>query len=229
MEFLASGVVFQQRGDQVFVATAKHVVDVFSEGSCVGVTRFPVSTFSSFLPSASAQADFSDVTDQVINSIVVIHSTYDPRQDKMSLNLLTFSGTSHKADIVWKGPGSIDLAVVGFNETSVVKDFTVANATSIQLKRAQDVIAIGAPFGFEYSVTRGIISSIRDITENGIRTQWIQTDTEINPGNSGGGLFNSQGNLIGINTCIIFSPDLPGSNSLRFAISINTLLDLFKA
>jgi len=231
LEALGSGVVFKQSGDTVYVATAKHMVDFFAEGSCVGVSRFPVNTFlSSFLPSASAQADpdFSQITDQVINSIVVIHSIYNPREDAMKINFTTFNGTSHGADIVWKGTGPVDLAVVSFRESSVTKDFTVANSSKMVLKRAQDVIAIGAPFGFEYSVTRGIISSIREITLEGTTTEWIQTDTEINPGNSGGGLFDSQGNLIGINTCIVFSPNLPGSNSLKFAISINTLLDMVK-
>jgi serine protease Do len=78
------------------------------------------------------------------------------------------------------------------------------------------VIAIGSPFGFDNSVTAGIISAVnRDIMESPF-DDYIQTDAAINHGNSGGPLFNMQGQVIGMNS-VIFSPST-GSSGLGFAL-----------
>ena len=76
------------------------------------------------------------------------------------------------------------------------------------------VVAIGHPFGLLWTVTNGIISQIR---LNGFL---IQTNTVINPGNSGGPLFNSRGQLIGINEAILPQPFFVGQG---FAISVKTI------
>jgi serine protease Do len=75
---------------------------------------------------------------------------------------------------------------------------------STKLQEGQWVIAIGAPFSLKYTVTKGIISAMnRDDIGLSAFEDFIQTDTPINPGNSGGGLFNLNGELVGINTAII--------------------------
>jgi len=66
------------------------------------------------------------------------------------------------------------------------------------LRVGQEVVAVGNPYGLDFTVTRGIISALnRDLDENGYNL--VQTDAPINPGNSGGPLFNMDGELVGIN------------------------------
>jgi len=123
-----------------------------------------------------------------------------------------------------------DLAVIKVNGTNLP---SVPWGDSASLKPGQTVLAFGNPFGFRFTVTRGIVSAINrtnpfsdDARKPG---QFIQTDAAINPGNSGGPLVNAHGEVIGINTFLI-SPS--GSFSgVGFAIPaqiakpiINTLL-----
>ena len=99
----------------------------------------------------------------------------------------------------------------------------VTLADSTQLNVGQKVYAIGNPFGLSGTMTRGIISSIRDIrgSEGAPIGDAIQTDAAINPGNSGGPLLNSHGEVIGINT-MIASNGADQSSGIGFAIPINT-------
>jgi serine protease Do len=81
---------------------------------------------------------------------------------------------------------------------------------SDRIRVGQKAIAMGNPFGLEFTVTQGIVSAIRENPgaigdESGLVPQVIQTDAAINPGNSGGPLLNSRGEVIGINTAI-FTP-----------------------
>jgi S1-C subfamily serine protease len=80
--------------------------------------------------------------------------------------------------------------------------------TSADLRVGQSVLAIGNPFGLDYTLTTGVISALDrtiDSARGGVIDNLIQTDAAINPGNSGGPLIDSAGRLIGINTAI-FSP-----------------------
>jgi S1-C subfamily serine protease len=99
----------------------------------------------------------------------------------------------------------------------------VTLADSSELAVGQKVYAIGNPFGLSGTMTRGIISSIRDIrgSEGAPIGDAIQTDAAINPGNSGGPLLNSRGEVIGINT-MIASNGAEQSSGIGFAIPINT-------
>jgi S1-C subfamily serine protease len=99
----------------------------------------------------------------------------------------------------------------------------VTLADSSELSVGQKVYAIGNPFGLTGTMTRGIISSIRDIrgSEGAPIEDAIQTDAAINPGNSGGPLLNSRGEVIGINT-MIASNGADQSSGIGFAIPINT-------
>jgi len=99
-------------------------------------------------------------------------------------------------------------------------------ADSDTMKVGQKVIAIGNPFGLEFTVTTGIISAIgRFVPSVGqISIPTIQTDAAINPGNSGGPLLNSRGELIGINTSII-NPEGRSSAGLGFAVPSNLLIE----
>ena len=99
----------------------------------------------------------------------------------------------------------------------------VTLADSSELSVGQKVFAIGNPFGLAGTMTRGIISSIRQVrgAEGAPIEDAIQTDAAINPGNSGGPLLNSRGEVIGINT-MIASNGAEQSSGIGFAIPINT-------
>src|SRR5581483_3768807 len=96
--------------------------------------------------------------------------------------------------------------------------------TSHDLQVGQKVLAIGNPFGLDWSLTTGIVSALDRSLEgdNGVLTQHlVQTDAAINPGNSGGPLLDSSGRLIGMNTAI-YSPS--GANAgIGFAVPVDTV------
>lgn len=99
-------------------------------------------------------------------------------------------------------------------------------ASSAELRVGQSVLAIGNPFGLDYTLTAGIVSALgRDIDGAGGRPirDCVQTDAAINPGNSGGPLLDSSGRLIGVNT-MIYSPNGAGGNvGIGFSIPVDTV------
>jgi serine protease Do len=88
---------------------------------------------------------------------------------------------------------------------------------SDKLRVGESVIAIGNPFGLSHTVTSGIVSAKGRVIGAGPYDDFIQTDASINPGNSGGPLFNTKGQIIGINTAII-----PNGQGIGFAVPVNT-------
>lgn len=88
------------------------------------------------------------------------------------------------------------------------------------------VLAIGSPFGFDYSVTAGIISAIGRSLPNENYVPFIQTDVAINPGNSGGPLFNLDGEVIGVNSQIYSRTG--GFMGLSFAVPVNVVENVYK-
>lgn len=97
---------------------------------------------------------------------------------------------------------------------------------SEKLKVGQWVLAIGSPFGFESTVTAGIVSAINRSLPNDNYVPFIQTDVAINPGNSGGPLFNLQGEVVGINAQIFSRSG--GFMGLSFAIPMNVAENVIK-
>lgn len=95
---------------------------------------------------------------------------------------------------------------------------------SADLKPGEWVLAIGSPFGFEYSVTAGIVSAKGRSLPNESYVPFIQTDVAINPGNSGGPLFNLQGEVVGINSQIFTRSG--GFMGLSFAIPVDVAMDV---
>ena len=99
-----------------------------------------------------------------------------------------------------------DLAVIKVNQTNLPN---VPWGDSTQLHPGQSVLAFGNPFGFRFTVTRGIVSALNRpnpfASDRRKPGQFIQTDAAINPGNSGGPLVNARGEVIGINTFLISS------------------------
>ena len=102
--------------------------------------------------------------------------------------------------------------------------FPITPGTSKDLLVGQKVVAIGNPFGFDYTVTKGIVSALgrKILGAGGVSIpNMIQTDASINPGNSGGPLLNSAGELIGMNTMIV-SPS-GASSGVGFAVPVDII------
>ncbi|MCK5432204.1 MAG: trypsin-like peptidase domain-containing protein, partial [Gammaproteobacteria bacterium] len=97
---------------------------------------------------------------------------------------------------------------------------------SSRLKVGEWVLAIGSPFGFDHSVTQGIISAMGRSLPNENYVPFIQTDVSINPGNSGGPLFNLQGEVIGVNSQIYSRTG--GYMGMSFAIPVNVVKDIYQ-
>jgi len=93
---------------------------------------------------------------------------------------------------------------------------------SPDVRRGEWVIAIGAPFGFENSVSAGVVSGVHRALPNGQMVPFIQTDVAVNPGNSGGPLLNSKGQVVGVNSQIYSRSG--GYMGLSFAIPTDVAL-----
>lgn len=107
------------------------------------------------------------------------------------------------------------------------KDLPVVRIVNAQKSRVGEwVLAIGSPFGFENSVTAGIISAKSRSLPNEGNVPFLQTDVAINPGNSGGPLFNLNGEVIGINSQIYSQSG--GYQGLSFAIPIEVAMNVEK-
>ncbi len=92
---------------------------------------------------------------------------------------------------------------------------------SDNLNVGQWVLAIGSPFGFEYTATQGIVSAVSRSLPDGNYVPFIQTDAAVNPGNSGGPLFDTNGHVIGVNSQIFSRSG--GYMGLSFAIPVNVV------
>tara|TARA_B110000503_G_scaffold141898_1_gene236928 strand:- start:8031 stop:9455 length:1425 start_codon:yes stop_codon:yes gene_type:complete len=125
-----------------------------------------------------------------------------------------------EAELVGSDPRS-DLALLKI-EGDNLPYLTMAN--SDKLKVGEWVLAIGSPFGFDYSVTAGIVSAKGRSLRSETYVPFIQTDVAINPGNSGGPLFNLDGEVVGINSQIYTRSG--GFMGLSFAIPSNTAISV---
>jgi serine protease Do len=126
-------------------------------------------------------------------------------------------GQTRKARLVG-ADAQVDLAVLKIEDPNV-KPLKLADSDTVQA--GDFVLAIGNPFGFEETVTDGIISSKGRPNRADAFGDLLQTNAAINPGNSGGPLINLRGEVVGINTAIISRSG--GSQGIGFAIPSNTV------
>lgn len=125
-----------------------------------------------------------------------------------------------EAKIIGSDPRS-DIALLKIEATDLP---VVKLGSAATLKVGQWVLAIGSPFGFDHSVTSGIVSAKGRSLPNENYVPFIQTDVAINPGNSGGPLFNLDGEVVGINSQIYSRTG--GFMGLSFAIPVEVAMDV---
>ncbi|MEP6899531.1 MAG: Do family serine endopeptidase [Rhodanobacter sp.] len=126
------------------------------------------------------------------------------------------------AKVVGTDP-TYDIAVLKVDAGGTLPAVSIGDSRS--LKPGQWVLAIGSPFGFDYTVTQGIVSAVgRNLGEQDqAYTSFIQTDVPINRGNSGGPLFNLQGQVVGINSQIYSSTG--NYSGVSFSIPIDVAMN----
>lgn len=142
-------------------------------------------------------------------------------QDVAKIEVTLADGTETMAKLLNFDPET-DLALI---KVDVPRELPVIPiGSSHDLMRGETVVAIGNPFGYQHTVTVGIVSALhRNIPVNGTQEyrDLIQTNADINPGNSGGPLVNIEGQVIGINVAVRV-----GAQGIGFAIPIDAALDV---
>lgn len=194
--------LFQATRDSVvFISTAERVRDPWSRN----IYEQPRGTGSGFL---------WDNRGHVVTNNHVIEGA-------SAATVRLADGRSFPARLVGRDP-SHDLAVLRIEARDLPVPVAVGSSADLQV--GQTVLAIGNPFGLDWTLTRGIVSALdRELPARTGRpiTGLIQTDAAINPGNSGGPLLDSAGRLIGVNTAI-YSPS-GTSAGIGFAVPVGTV------
>jgi serine protease Do len=133
-----------------------------------------------------------------------------------SVTVRFFDGSEEEARVVGSDPPT-DLALL---RASARSGFALPLAPAAAVKVGQVVVAVGHPFGFERSVSLGVVSALERRLPNrdgSVLDGLIQTDAAINPGNSGGPLLNVRGLVVGVNTAM-----LPFAQGIGFAVPSTT-------
>src|SRR5690348_3050920 len=115
-----------------------------------------------------------------------------------------------------------DIALIKIDAKKPLPALDLSNPAPV--KQGEWVIAIGSPFGFENSVTAGIVSGVHRALPGGQMTPFIQTDVAVNPGNSGGPLLNTAGQVVGVNSQLYSRSG--GFMGLSFAIPASVAQDV---
>jgi serine protease Do len=148
------------------------------------------------------------------NGIILTNNHVIKGADKLLIKL--HDGREFEAT-EWKSDPKTDIAVVKIQAPSGLPAATIGNSDRLDV--GDWVMAVGAPFGLDATVTAGIISAKSRGIGIAAREEFLQTDAAINPGNSGGPLVDLDGEVVGINTAI--STTSGGYQGIGFAVPIN--------
>lgn len=183
------------------------------------VVMLDVTTGNGWLQGSSQGSGF------VVDEDGYILTNYHVVEDATKIQVKFYDGTILAGEVVGTDPYQ-DLAVVKVDPGSRgLVAVTLGDSDSVQV--GELAVAIGSPFGQEFTMTAGIVSAVdRQVQESNnpfAISGAIQTDAAINPGNSGGPLLNARGEVIGINTLIeTGSTGLEANVGIGFAVPINS-------
>lgn len=187
------------------------VVNITSEKRAASNSRWPYSTEENQRPRVSGMG-----TGVLIDGRGYILTNQHVVDKVQGVEVHLFDGTSYPARVVQQDPG-LDIAMLKIDAGRPLPAITIG--TSSDLMVGEDVITIGNAFGYENTVSVGIISALhRNVTlaDDQVYRDLVQTDACINPGNSGGPLVNIDGELIGINVAV-----RAGAQGIGFALPID--------
>src|SRR5262245_44653337 len=190
------------------------VVNIHSERSVKG---FANDEYFALLPSQSRINGMG--TGVIVDPRGYIITNHHVVEDVNLINVRLSDGTRTSARVLARDPEQ-DVALLKIDVDKTLP--VIPLGTSSDLMVGETVIAIGNAFGYEHTVSVGVISAIkRDVVLNKEVSYkaLIQTDASINPGNSGGPLLNINGELIGVNVAI-----RAGAQGIAFAIPVDTML-----
>jgi len=206
-------------------AVRRAIVNIDVSGADVGSANRRGGPALSFdMPSTAAlQTDEETLgSGVIIDARGYILTCYHLIKDYAAVNVTVFSSTSvrqiYKANVVDVDIAN-DLAVLKIESDRPLPAAKLANSDMVKI--TDTVLAIGSPFGFEHTVTCGIISDNKRsiVIGNTVYENMFQTDAAVNRGSAGGALINSEGQVVGVNTAIA-SPSGYFSG-VSFAIPIN--------
>jgi serine protease Do len=165
-------------------------------------------------------------TGVVIDSRGYILTNYHVVEGVREIQVTTADTPSKKyiASIVARDPET-DLAVIKISPAAKMEVITLG--TSSDLMQGETVVAVGNAFGYDFTVTRGIVSALHravQINDAQYYDDLIQTDAPINPGNSGGPLLNIDGEMIGVNVAV-----RAGAQGIGFAIPVDKAMNIAAA
>jgi S1-C subfamily serine protease len=144
--------------------------------------------------------------DTILTNVHVVTSNY-------TVTVRMPDGKTHPARVDSTAP-ELDIAVLRLNDTPAENQAVLAMGSATRARQGQEVIVLGTPLGLQNTVTRGIVSAVRQVGPITL----VQTDAAVNPGNSGGPVLDRQGRVIGIATMTVRSSVAQG---LSFAVAID--------
>jgi serine protease Do len=187
------------------------VVSISSEKKAASTSRWPFSTEESQRPRVSGMG-----TGVIIDGrgfIITNHHVVDKVQ---GIEVHLFDGTNLPARVI-QSDREMDLAILKVDAGRPLAPISIG--TSADLMLGEKVITIGNAFGYEGTISEGIVSSLKrnvTLSDDQVYRNLIQTDACINPGNSGGPLINIEGDLVGINVAT-----RSGAQGIGFALPID--------
>jgi serine protease Do len=187
------------------------VVSISSEKKAASPSRWPFSAEETQRPRISGMG-----TGVIIDGRGYILTNHHVVDKVQGILVQLQDGSSYPARVVQQDP-EVDLAILKIEAGRPLQPITLGSSSDLML--GEDVITIGNAYGYENTVSTGIISALnRNVTlaDDQVYRNLIQTDACINPGNSGGPLVNINGELIGINVAV-----RAGAQGIGFALPID--------